>query len=412
MTETRANLYPYIGVAVCCCFFAACSIGLPINCAGLFYSAIAEDMSVGIGSISLATSITATIAGVCSPVSIALYQRIDARVIFSGALLAAVSGMLGVSATKALWHLYMCAGIIGFSVAFFNMATITFFLSGWFDRGYGLVVGIAQSFSGISGALFSQIIGRYLSSHGWRSSYILMAVIFLLLVLPAFFFLTRCAGDKGLPRYGQSEAVETDNRDDNMPTPPKRVLVICCFIAGLSCFVTGMPSHLANFSNSLGLPAAVGVFMLSAAMVSNFVAKASAGFLCDKTGARLSCQLMLFLAATGFLGLSVLADSAPIFFYVFSFLLGCSYAVYGVGLSSLLREIFPRRSFAMMYSYVQLVASLGSAVAFSAIGYSFDLFGGYRITLICCAAFVVACMFLLKCLPRSGKNSMESFVMV
>jgi MFS family permease len=54
-------------------------------------------------------------------------------------------------------------------------------ISQWFDRERGLALGIAQCGVGLGGVLIPPIVGYMIHAHGWRSAYVGLAIIMLLL---------------------------------------------------------------------------------------------------------------------------------------------------------------------------------------------------------------------------------------
>lgn len=401
MTRVKKKILPYIMVVFSCCCFSACSVGLIINCAGLFYEPIATEFGVGIGSVSLVTTVIATISGLASPLVMKFYQKFPLRRILVIAAAVSWLGLIGISKANCTTDLYFCAALLGISSPFFSMVPLVYFISNWFHRSYGLAVGLAQSFSGIGGALFSQILGALLPLWGWRSCYIAMSFLLVILLLPAFFFLRREPKELGLVPFGNGTVSQTQKTtSESKEVFSINALILCCAISGLSCFVTGMPSHFSNYAASRALPTQIGVSMVTAAMVSNSLFKTLAGILGDRIGPRRACNLMLILSSFGFLLLRLFRSGNAASYYLASMLLACSYAVYSVGLSAVMRERYRSEDFSRMYAYVQTSASLGSGVAFSVIGFSFDFFGSYNIALSFCFILLIMCLFFIGKLYR------------
>lgn len=393
-TKTR-----YFMIEVCCCIFAACSIGIPINCAGLFYRDVSNDLQVGIGSISSYVTIISFVSGVTGPFAIKLLQKYSVKKLLLAASLLTSLCFLGFSRMSSLWQLFLFASLLGIAISFYNMVPIAYFISNWFSFQYGLMIGIAQSFSGLGGALFNKIIGPVTIAYGWRHAYVFIAVLEAALLIPCALVITRSARERNLPKYGEadiSKETEVNGSARKEHIRLNSTMIICCVIGGLCCFVTGFPSHLTNMAASEGMGTAIGVSMTSAAMIGNFTSKFVTGFLCDKIGPRKATSVMLGLAIFGF---TVLGFSGSRLYMVLigaAFSLGACYAIHGVGLSSVAKEFFTPSQFALGYSYIQMAAALGSGIAFSAFGYSFDLFKSYKPAILTCIVFSTISLLLFQ----------------
>lgn len=72
---------------------------------------------------------------------------------------------------------------------------------------------IAMAGIGVGGTIFSPIVTMLLGKYGWRHTYQIMALIVLVIALPAaFFILRKRPEDMGLKPYGSDE-VDTKTAD-------------------------------------------------------------------------------------------------------------------------------------------------------------------------------------------------------
>lgn len=156
----------------------------------------------------------------------------------------------------------------------------------------------------------------------------------------------------------------------------------------LSAAVSAMPQHFPGFAEEVGLSATVGAAMISVCMVANTLGKIVMGWLTDRIGARLSILAYTVLVCVSIVAL--LLVHAPAAFIVAAFFFGLCYSRATVGLSMLCREVFGKRGFGIVYPVAALGCSFSNAVFSSAVGYTFDLTGGYSVSLVAFLVFLVA----------------------
>lgn len=77
---------------------------------------------------------------------------------------------------------------------------------------------IAMAGIGVGGTIFSPVITWLLGAYGWRSTYRIMALIILVLALPAaLFILRKRPEDMGLLPYGSEDAAIQDAASKRIP---------------------------------------------------------------------------------------------------------------------------------------------------------------------------------------------------
>ncbi|MFC1937156.1 MFS transporter [Chloroflexota bacterium] len=127
------------------------------------------------------------------------------RVVPLGAIVLAL-GLLGLSQTKQIWHLYLFFGIVaGFGISALGNASLIPVISNWFIRKRGAAIGIY--FAGVAGApAIAPLVEYIISWVGWRQAYMVLAVGPIAIILPiAVFIIRNRPQDKGLLPDGDIE---------------------------------------------------------------------------------------------------------------------------------------------------------------------------------------------------------------
>ncbi|MBQ1840831.1 MAG: MFS transporter, partial [Atopobiaceae bacterium] len=239
---------------------------------------------------------------------------------------------------------------------------------------------------------------------GWRAGEIMVAVLTVVLCLPAILFVPSCdPSDAGLAPLGAEDApAQAAVKGPKPPIKVDRMLFGGVVLyAVLSAAVSAMPQHFPGFAEEVGLSAAVGAGMISACMVANTFGKIVMGWLTDHIGARASIMAYTALVVAAIAAL--LLVHVPAAFLVAAFFFGMCYARATVGLSMMCREVFGKRGFGIVYPVAALGCSFSNAIFSSAVGFGYDLTGGYTISLVVFLAFLVASAALTQWCYRGVK---------
>ncbi|MSQ06723.1 MAG: MFS transporter [Dehalococcoidia bacterium] len=108
--------------------------------------------------------------------------------------------LLAISRIHSSWQFMVLFGIMGLTgLAAPNSLVTTVPVAKWFRRRRGKALALATMGSGIGGIIFLPVTQWLLGGLGWRTTWIVMGIIFVVIVVPvAFIFLRRQPEDLGL----------------------------------------------------------------------------------------------------------------------------------------------------------------------------------------------------------------------
>lgn len=375
----------YLIVLVAMCGLIASGVGLVTNIAGLFFSPVAEEIGVSKGQVSL----TLTICNICfalgGMLSPALMKARNPKPLLIGATVALTASTAALALCHSIVTMYALCVVRGLAAGVIGMVFATTVLGNWFVEGLGLVTSIAFGCSGIAGAVFSPIMSGVIASAGWRTGYLVTAVLTVLLNLPAILFLPAVepstCGRRALGA-GSAQAGTASKKQgaSSSATSISAALFALVFAYAVICSgITALPQHFPGISESFGLGAATGATMLSLCMISNTGGKVLFGILVDKIGARMSilaysvgifvgCALMLFV-------------HTPFTMLLAAVLFGLCYALGTVGISMTAREVFGDANYTRVYPTFSLGGNFANAIFSSVVGFMYDFSGGYVLPL-------------------------------
>ncbi len=389
----------YLVVVIAMCGLAAATVGLTTNVAGLFFTPMAEEFGVMQGTASL----TLTISNICVALGGLATRRLTKLVPLRVLLIAGVAILAG-SALGTAWApsvsvAYLLAATRGLSGGVIGFVLITYVLNKWFVAQLGLATSVAMGFSGLAGALFTPLIQPVVTNMGWRAGYVLLAVLTVILSLPAILFVPSCdPSDVGLrPLGAEDEPAQTQaaGKDKKPPIKVDHALwAVVVLYASLAGAISAMPQHFPGVASEAGLAASVGAGMISACMVANTLGKVFMGWLIDRIGAKNSIFVFTGIVAASIVALFLV--HVPAAFIVAATAYGLCYARATVGVTMMCREVFGKRGFGIVYPVAALGTSFANAIFSAAVGFGYDLTGGYAVSLFTFLAFLAGSFFLVQ----------------
>lgn len=383
------------------------SLGIFTNSYGVFYTSLAQKLGVGRGAVSQHAAIAGLVTAFSQPIFVRLLEKIRLQWIVLTGIVLMVSTTLLTAAAGSVWQLNLIGVIRGIGIGCCYVPVVTTILSKWFHSHYGVISGATLSFSGVIGAVLSQLLARSLIRFGMRATYAMVAVGIAVALLPAMFFCRTHPEEFGLIPWGAenaqvSESSETVQSSQSKPGGWK--LILLCVIAFLVTTMTAFTQHLTSYTQVLGLKSTVGATMISAVMVGNILFKLLSGVLADWLGAFRSAEIFMLLT-TASMGILFLCPTGLGTLLAASVLLGSSYAVGTVGLSNVTRSVYGNEGYGRAFSLVNACGCVSASLSLSAIGYSYDWTGGYRLASIACVLFGIIGFIGLLIISHSKRKA-------
>jgi MFS family permease len=181
----------------------AAFLGTSLGIAALFFYSLGvfiKPLQAAFGwsrsEVSLVPLVAILCSAVLSPVIGGLADRFGPRRVGAASLLGLAFGFFLLSRTNGSFSMFLAAtcvlAILGAGsspVVFSRLVTL------WFDRTRGLALGIAAAGAGVAGIVVPRLLPGFVSAHGFRAGYALLAAL-PLLALPAMLLLARDASTR------------------------------------------------------------------------------------------------------------------------------------------------------------------------------------------------------------------------
>ena len=151
---------------------------------GVFLPAMGKSFHWSRSALSGAYGLFIISGGMLGPVAGMTVSRFGARKNIVLCNIVAVLGLLGMSQVEELWHVYLFFGVMaGMSLGFGEFVAVTTVINNWFIRRRALAMGLLFASGGVGGLAFPPLITWIISGLGWRTAWVCIAAIHLLLTV-------------------------------------------------------------------------------------------------------------------------------------------------------------------------------------------------------------------------------------
>ena len=176
------------------------------SCAGIYYPVMAEDFGVPVSQISMWRTLDYITGVIVSPFAGMWLAKYNTKYVLlaAGAIESAV--LISFGAAPQLWMIWVGGAIVGITNAVMLGVGVAAIINRWFRVSTGLVIGICTAFTGFGGMLFTPIGQMIIETSGWRTSYMTLGAISLIvMVVGVLIFYANRPEDRGMLPYGTAK---------------------------------------------------------------------------------------------------------------------------------------------------------------------------------------------------------------
>lgn len=164
---------------------------------GVFFKPLSSEFGWTRAMTSGAYSLNMILWGSLSIITGRLNDRFGPRIVITACGFIFGAGYLLMSRISALWQFYLFYGVIiaiGLSGCFTPIAST---ITRWFTKRRGLATGIVISGIGVGTIIIPPLASQLISIYGWRTSYTILGITTLVLLIISAQFLRRDPGQTG-----------------------------------------------------------------------------------------------------------------------------------------------------------------------------------------------------------------------
>ena len=409
-TSKKTGKLHYAFVVAAAVFLLQVPMVFVFNTNSIFYSPIMNELGVSLTQVGLTTTIMTSVMGLSVPIMRRLFNKYDTRITITSVLIVEALCFLNNATANSIGRIYASCVLLGVCNAVELHLVIPILMKNWFYKNTATMIGICGSAQGLAGMIFSTVGSMIIASHGYRTCYIVWAVITLVIGVPLSVFVVRYKpADKNLLPYGYDAEAAKSVNDVHMPgieAPKAKRLAIfwlLLFIPGLDAMGCSVNFYLNAYYVSIGIATVMAGMLTSAQAFGNMFGKITGGALCDKNikAALIYCVTIGAIALAciplfGHVGMWVI--------FVCAFIFGIAYGTCNTFFPALTRHVFGPKDFAVLWPTIAAVEAVMSSLSSFLWGPIAETFGFYNTILIAAAVLMTVTFFSALVISRAGKT--------
>lgn len=339
----------------------------------VFIKPVQEEFAASRAEASLVASIGLVVSGVSllffgrmidkyGPRKIILYSSL-----FMGASLCLMYLVTAFSHYVIIYGVFVSLGFAGA-----GLVAVTALIRGWFGEKSELELSIAQSGLPFGTLILTPVATWLLVSFGWRSAYLSLGLI-LLIIVPGIFILIRIREPPNVASVENSEKRESRSLTEVVNSFPFILMIPVHFICGWTDIA--IVNHIAPYVIDSGFTEMFAAYTLSVIGGATWLGTLVFGFLSRRL---MKQHLIIFIyvirAATFFF---LFIEPKPIFLLLFSIFFGLTQFSMVPLISSWIGDNYRHEFLGTLFAITNIVHSVGAAMGTYLNGWVFDASGSY-----------------------------------
>ena len=372
-----------------------------------FFHALRDEFDATRGDISLVFALTGFLYFGLGAVSGPLADRIGPKpVVLAGILLIAV-GLLLAAAAQALWQIYLtysvCVGV-GVGLAYVPVVGA---VQRWFVKKRGMASGMAVAGIGAGTLAIPLLASGSIELWGWRSTYLTLAAMTLLIGLPAAFAVDnsperrglRPDGEAGAPGSTTAVAAGTTLRQA-VRARPFHLLYLASIATSLGIFIPF--AHLAPYARDEGFSDGFGALLVGLIGVGSTLGRLVLGSTADRFGRRRS--LVATFAAMAVTLFSWLGATDGWSLSLFALAFGAAYGGFVALVPALTADYFGGRHTGSILGVLYTAAGVGALLGPVVAGAMYDARESYTLPILMAVVMNGVAMVCVAVLPEPHRE--------
>ena len=330
-----------------------------------------------------------------------LNDRFGPRIIVTACGLFLGLGYLLMSQISAIWHLYLFYGVV-IAIGMGGSIPLISTVARWFVKRRGLMTGIAVSAAGFGTLIIPPLASWLIATYDWRTSYTIIGIIALVLIVLAAWFLRRDPSQVGQVPYGEEE-VKAESLDAKAggfslreALRTSQFWLLCTIYSCFNFCMQAVMVHIAPHTTDLGISAISAANVLAIIGGTSIAGKIITGGAGDRIGNKTATILCLVLLSISLFWLQ-LANTVWML-YLFAALFGFAYGGVLSPQSPLIAALFGLSSHGVIFGVIFFASTIGGAIGPLLAGHIFDITSSYQLAFLTCGAIAIIAIILTSLL--------------
>lgn len=387
---------------------------------GLFLTPVTEDLGMGIGSLSVYFGISSIVTMIFLPIAGKMIAKYNIRVILVASIILEAGSFAMFGFMNSVWGWYAFAIPMAIGSTFVTQIAGPVLINNWFKKHNGLAIGIMVASGGAFGAILQPMAGNLIASGGWRSAYITLGVIVMVVVIPVVLLIIRTSPkQKGLQPYGMAEVKQVDvdkqTTTETISATTSGVtaavakksgafyalLIFFFFITSISAF----GQHVAPFAMGLGYDITFAGNAMGGWQIGVLIGALTFGVLSDKIGAKNTAIFAMLLGLVP-IGILIFVPENAMMFKLAIAIYGFVVASLGTLGPLLTTALFGSKEYSQIYASAVIGLAIAGVVALPGYGFVFEFTGSYTLALYAISSMLIMNVVAII-LAFRGKKKLE-----
>ena len=369
---------------------------------GVFFTPLLTEFGWTRAMTSGAFSLSRIAHGLLGIVMGGLNDRLGPRVVLMLCGILMGLGYLLMSQISAVWQIYLFYGvIIGIGMGSWWVPLVST-VARWFTARRTMMTGIVLAGTGIGGLIGPPAANWLIYTYDWRTSYMVLGGIVLVVVVLAAQLLRRDPIQKGQVPYSGNREVKQRLKPEAEGLSLRGAVhtgqfwmvftALVCFGFSFSAIIV----HIVPHAIDLGISANNAASILATIGGLSIAGRVLLGSAADRIGNRRALIIGFILMSASLFWLLPATEVWK--FYLFAAAFGFAQGGMGPSESPLVATLFGMRSHGLILGLADFGFLTGSAIGPLLAGYIFDVDGSYQSAFFACAAIAIAGVVLIALL--------------
>jgi len=409
-TENKKPKFFYGYIVVVAGFIVLVILNGTLYSFGVFLKPLAAEFGWTRAMTAGAYSMFMFLCGFLYIISGRLNDRFGPRVVMTASGFCLGLGYLLMSRISAIWQLYLFFGVIAAIGHSGGFVPLTSTIARWFVRRRGLMTGLVVSGIGIGTIIMPPIATRLILNYGWRTSYFIMGIVALVVIIIAAQFLRRDPGQIDQLPYGVSEA-----KQDNLIAEARglslreaihtrQFWMLCVLFLSHGVGQQAVIVHIAPHATDLGISTILAANILSIIGGLSIAGRVGMGSASDRIGIKSTLIIGLTLLSVALFWLVVAKELWML--YSSAILFGVGYGAMMALVSPIVADLFGLRAHGTILGVASFAMMIGGGTGPLMAGQIFDITGSYQLGFLLSAVLSVIALVMASLLRSTRREGL------
>lgn len=342
------------------------SNGIVVHTLPLINPELIDEFGWTTAQVTLPATIFYIFGAISSPPAGVLFDRFSPRKIMLFGIIGLIASLFAFAAVRELWQLVAVFLVFGLSLSLCGLTASMVVLTKWFDGKRGRATGLLLLASSFGGSLFPLIMGRGMENYGWRGGITMVAIVGVLMVIPALWFLI-----VDRPRPGDildKPAVTTISKPKSGPTLRATLRTPTFYLIALAtggmwfCIIALLQHQSIHLVKDVGIDRTLLPAMFSLFYVCSLIGKFGFGWLSDYLNKEISLFLSILAFIFGLLMVRGMQADNNTMLYAYAVVAGIGFSGAFTAIQILIAQHYAGASYGKILALLIMIDSLAGGI--------------------------------------------------